>query len=442
MQDLWSPVLGEVEVEVSRAVFFTLFKKTALVSLEKNTATISAPSVMVADLLERRFYQVIKKVLDKQTGLDTRLIFISKSIPIETKVEDNSLFQADEKITIGHLPRVRPDYTFENLAVSSSNQLAYVSAQSVAQKLGNLYNPLFIHGPVGVGKTHLMQAIANDVYAKSPNKKILYITSEEFTNEVVEAIKTNSTSSMKKRFRNLDLFLIDDVQFLSGKGKIQEELFHTFNILVDNSSQIVLSSDRSPQDLKDIEKRLSSRFSGGLTVDIEPPEFELRCAIVLIKAKKLNVSLPMEGAKIIAQSLEDTRALEGALLKITTLAKSMAGDITTGFIEKVLGKKDGDENFRPEDIINNICTFYNVRPSQLKSAKRDALFVRPRQMAMYLLKKQLGLTLSQIGEILGGRDHTTIMHGVEKIEGLIDGGVISSEDILGINRNAKHTFAD
>lgn len=443
MQDLWDPVLGEIEVEVSRAVFFTLFKKTALTSLEGSVATVSAPSVMIADLLERRFYQLIKKSLDKQTGLDTKLLFVSKSIPLEIKrTEEGLMFPTEEKITIGHLPRVRADYTFENLAVSSSNQLAFVSAKSVSQKPGNLYNPLFIHGPVGVGKTHLMQAIANEVYAKSPNKKILYITSEEFTNEVVEAIRTNSTSSMKKRFRNLDLFLVDDIQFLAGKAKIQEELFHTFNILVDNSSQIVLSSDKEPRDLKGIEKRLSSRFSGGLTVDIEPPEFELRCAIVLIKAKRLNMSLPMEGVKMIAQSLEDTRALEGALLKIVTEAKSLAVDITTGFIEKVLGRKDDGENFRPEDIINNICAFYGVRPYQLRSPKRDASFVRPRQVAMYLLKKRLGLTLSEIGQILGGRDHTTIMHGVEKIEGLVENGTVSSEDILGTKKNRGPVFVD
>ncbi len=443
MQDLWGPVLGEIEVEVSRAVFFTLFKKTALISLDENIATISAPSVMIADLLERRFYQLIKKALDKQTGLNTNLLFISKALPLEIKkTEESLMFPKEEKITVGHLPRVRSDYTFENLAVSSSNQLAFVSAKSVSQKPGGLYNPLFIHGPVGVGKTHLMQAIANDVYAKSPNKKILYITSEEFTNEVVEAIRSNSTSSMKRRFRNLDLFLIDDVQFLAGKGKIQEELFHTFNILVDNSSQIVLSSDRDPQDLKGIEKRLSSRFSGGLTVDIEPPEFELRCAIILIKAKRLNISLPMEGVKMIAQSLEDTRALEGALLKIVTEAKSLAVDVTTGFIEKVLGRREEKTGFRPEDIINNICTFYGVRPSQLKSPKRDASFVRPRQVAMYLLKKRLGLTLSEIGEILGGRDHTTIMHGVEKIEGLVENGVISSEDILGLKKTRGPVFVD
>lgn len=443
MQDLWDRALGEVQLEVSRAVFLTLFKKTALLSLEGNKATISAPSVMIVDLLERRFYQIIKKSLDKQTGQDTTLVFVSKSLPQDIKIgDDNSLFTPEPKLTIGHLPRVRPEYTFDNIAVSGSNQLAFVSATSVADKPAGLYNPLFIYGPVGVGKTHLMQAIANDVYVKTPSKKILYITSEEFTNEVVEAIRTNTTSQMKRKFRNLDLFLIDDVQFLAGKEKVQEELFHTFNILVDNASQIVLSSDRSPQDLRGVEKRLSSRFSGGLTVDIEPPDFELRCAIALIKAKKFNINLTMEAAKLIAQGFEDIRSLEGALLKISTQCQALGVEITTSFVEKSIGGKQKEITFRPEDVINNICTFYNIKPSQIKSARRDASLVKPRQIAMYLLKKQLGLTYSQIGELLGGRDHTTIMHGVEKIDGMLESNQTLSGDILGISQKTRSSFVD
>lgn len=442
MQDLWDRALGEIEVEVSRAVFLTLFKKTALLSLEENVATVSAPSIMIVDLLERRFYQIIKNALDKQTGKDIKIVFVSKSLPAEIKKdEDNSFFEIEPKLTIGHLPRVRSDYTFDNLAVSSSNQLAFVSATSVAQKPAGLYNPLFIYGPVGVGKTHLMQAIANDIYIKSPNKKILYTTSEEFTNEVVEAIRTNTTSLMKKKFRNLDILLIDDVQFLSGKEKVQEELFHTFNILVDNSAQIVLSSDRQPQDLKGLEKRLSSRFSGGLTVDIEPPDFELRCAITLIKAKKLDININMEGAKIIAQGFTDIRSLEGALLKISTQAQALGLEMTTELIEKaVKNNVETDEVFRPEEIINNICSFYNIRPSQIKGAKRDASLVKPRQVAMYVLKKHLGLTFSEIGEILGGRDHTTIMHGVEKISSMIEKSSVLSGDILGMSQKKGSSF--
>lgn len=445
MQDLWDRALGEVEVEVSKAVFLTLFKQTSLLSLEDGVATVAAPSLMVIDLLQRRFYNIIKTALDKQTSLNTRVVFVPRVTLQKPKEETtNTLFGEQEKgkVIIGHLPRVRPDYTFENMAVSGSNQLAFVSCTSVAKKSGSSYNPLFIHGPVGVGKTHLMQAIANEIYAKSPDKKILYITSEEFTNEVVEAIRGNATASMKRRFRNLDVLLIDDVQFLSGKEKVQEELFHTFNILVDNSAQVVLSSDKQPVELKGVEKRLVSRFSGGLTVDIEPPDFELRCAILLIKAKKLNVVLPIEGAKIIAQEIKDARALEGTLLRLITTAESLRQALSVGLIKKSIENARAEKApIGPEEIVRNICAYYKIRPSQIKGDRRDSFLVRPRQVAMYLLKKEFGLTLSEIGAVLGGRDHTTVMYGISKIESLVLENKISLEG-LGISPAKNPSFVD
>lgn len=446
MQDLWNRTLGEVEIEVSKAVFLTLFKQTTLMSLDQNVATVGAPSMMIIDLLQRRFYSTIKKSLDKQTGKDNKIIFVPKSFTtIINESEKGPLFEPQpiNKIVVGHLPRVRADFTFENLAVSSTNQLAFASASSVAKKVGSFYNPLFIHGPVGVGKTHLMQAIANEVYLKNPNRKIVYTTSEEFTNEVVEAIRGNSTGSLKRKFRNLDLLLIDDVQFLMGKEKVQEELFHTFNILIDNSSQVVLSSDRHPSQLKGVEKRLVSRFSGGLTVDIEPPDFELRCAILLIKSKRLNAPLTVDGAKLIAQEIKDTRELEGTLLRIITQTEALGESLSVPLIERFIENKKENKTtaFSPEDLVKNICFFYKIRVAQIKSPKRDAFLVKPRQIAMYLLKKDFGLTFSQIGEILGGRDHTTIMHGVEKIEGM-SSDQKTMGDLLGISRLYKNPFVD
>jgi chromosomal replication initiator protein len=311
--------------------------------------------------------------------------------------------------------------------------LAFVSATTVAKKPGAAYNPLFIYGPTGVGKTHLMQAIANEVYAKNPNKKILYTTSEEFTTEVVEAIRTNNTGNMKKKFRELDLLIIDDIQFVAGKDKVQEELFHTFNILVDKAAQIVLSSDRPPAEMKQVEKRLLSRFSGGLTVDIGSPDFELRTAILLIKAKKYGVLLTMEVAKMIAQKTQDARGLEGLLLRIVTQAQAADAEITEDLVTSVLSlnKEEKLNSFHPDEIIRNVCYFYKVKSTQLRSPKRDAFLVRPRQVAMYILKKELGLTFVEIGNLLGGRDHTTIMHGVDKVEGMLKKSLLS-EDILRI----------
>jgi len=435
---LWKKVLGEIETEISRANFLTLFKATALLSLENGIASIAAPSTMIIDLLQKRFYTIIKKTVDKYTKIDTKIIFVPKIINrgFQENIAVTPLFAQIEKKqtqTIGHLPRVRADYTFQTLAVSSSNQLAFVSATTVAKKIGTAYNPLFIYGPVGVGKTHLMQAIANEVYKNDPDKKIIYTTSEEFTNEVVEAIRNNDTARMKRKFRNIDLLIVDDVQFFAGKERAQEELFHTFNILIDGGAQIVLSSDRPPSEIKKLEKRLSSRFAGGLTVDIEAADFELRCAILLIKAKKYNLDLSIETAKKIAEKAHDSRELEGLLLKAITIATSRGVEITPELAESILNQDVvGEKNFfRPDDIIKNICTFYNIKETLIKGPKRDSGLVKARQIAMYILKQDLSLSFVEIGNILGGRDHTTIMYGVRKIEGLILNKNFS-EEIMGI----------
>lgn len=430
-EEFWKKVLAEIQTEVSGANFLTLFKGTYLISLEDKVATIAAPSTMIIDLINKRFYSIIKQAIDKHSGEEVEIIFVPKAPTTIIQKAAGPLFSAvDKPKPLGHLPRVRQDYTFQNYAVSGSNQLAFVSASTVAKKLGTAYNPLFIYGPVGVGKTHLMHAVANDLYQKDPDKKILYITSEEFTNEVVEAIRSNETAKMKRKFRNLDLLMIDDIQFVAGKERVQEELFHTFNILVDNGSQIILTSDRPPSEIKKVEKRLLSRFSGGLTVDIDHPDFELRCAILLTKSKKFNFNLDIETAKIIAEKTEDTRELEGLLLRVITEATSRQIDPTPELATQALsGGGNMRKTFYPEEVIRSICSFYNIKPTQLKGAKREARLVRARQACMYVLKKEGGLTFSEIGNLLGGRDHTTIMHGVEKIESLLSEKKFTAESL-------------
>ncbi len=441
---LWEKVLLDIKKQVTRANFITLFQNTSLMSIEDDIATITAPSTMIIDMLNKRFYTEMKTHMDKHSGKNLQLKFLSKAPPQSAteKGKAGPLFLTEEKptpIAVGHLPRVRADFTFANFAVSGSNQLAFVSATTVAQNIGHSYNPFFIYGPVGVGKTHLMHAIANDVYQKQPDKKIIYITSEEFTNEVVEAIRSNDTGRMKKRFRTALLLLIDDIQFIEGKERVQEELFHTFNIIIDQGSQICLSSDRPPHEIKKLEKRLSSRFAGGLTVDIEPPDFELKTAILLIKAKKFGHDLPIDVAKILAEQAEDTRSLEGLLLRVITLATTMNQPITIELAHKGIGAKREEKptHIHTEDVIKSVCEFYQIKQTQLKSPKRDALLVRARQVAMYLLKTELGLTLVEIGNALGGRDHTTIMHGVEKIELQLQAKTKIAEDILGITRELR-----
>lgn len=439
LEKLWKKVLAEIQTEVSGANFLTLFRNTSLLSLEDSVATIAAPSTIVIDLLNKRFYDLIKAAMDKQTKTDTKIIFVPKA-PIATTKDAGPLFSdVPKQKVVGHLPRIRSDYTFQNFAVSGSNQLAFVSSTTVAKKLGTAYNPLFIYGPVGVGKTHLMHAVANEIYQANPDKKILYITSEEFTNEVVEAIRGNNTAQMKRKFRVLDLLMIDDIQFVAGKERVQEELFHTFNILVDNTSQIILSSDRPPQEIKKVEQRLLSRFSGGLTVDIESPDFELRCAILLTKAKKFNFDLDIETAKVIAEKTKDTRELEGLLLRVMTEASAGDSGANPDMAAKALKNNAGIKRaFYPEEAMKSICEFYEIKPTQLKGAKRDARLVRARQVCMYVLKTEGGLTYSEIGNLLGGRDHTTIMHGVDKIDGLLKTNAYT-EEALGITSLGKQS---
>lgn len=437
---LWKKVLGILKPQLSKADFLSLLEKITLISLENNIATIAAPSAMVIDLIHKRFYALLKETICQLANQKLELILVPKIIlPDAQDRTDNPLFAETQKPqpkSFGHLPRVRPDFTFQTIAVSSSNQLAFTSATTVAKHLGTSYNPLFIYGPVGVGKTHLMQAIANDVYQKDPTKKIIYITSEEFTNEVVEAIRGNQTQIMKRRFRGASLLIIDDIQFIAGKDRVQEELFHTFNILIDNNSQIVLSSDRPPHEIKKLEQRLSSRFAGGLSVDIEPPDFELKTAILLIKAKKYGYDLPIEIAKNVAQTVTDTRSLEGALLRIITEANASGGEITQELANKAIKNKQAEERnkLHPDDIVKHVCEYYGIKITQLKGPKREASLVKARQVCMFLLKKELNMTFMEIGNLLGGRDHTTIMYGVEKIEDSVENKTKASEDIVGITR--------
>lgn len=441
LQPVWKHVLGVLETEVSEANFLTLFKNSALLSLDDDIATIACKNTFIINFIQKKYLPLIKETLEKKVGKSIEVLLIPKDVTEakEKPLPGASLFTqqvAPTTKTIGHLPRVRQDFTFETMAVSSSNQLAYISATTVAKNIGNSYNPLFIYGPVGVGKTHLMQAIANHVYTQDPARKIIYITSEEFTNEVVEAIRSNQTHALKRKFRSAYLLIIDDVQFLAGKDKVQEELFHTFNNLMDQGAQIVLSSDRPPSEIQKLEKRLTSRFSGGLTVDVEPPDFELKTAILLIKAKKYNVVLPIEVAKVIADSVEDTRSLEGALLRIITTSSTSNMEITEELAKKTLNKKEegGSVHLHADDIIKLICEYYGIKTTQIKGPKREASLVRARQVAMYLLKKELRLSYVEIGNILGGRDHTTIMYGVEKMAAFVENKTQPFEDIMGITK--------
>ncbi len=448
LKKVWDKVLSGIKPSVSRGTFAALLKPTSLLSINAKTASVAATSPMVINMLKTRFLKEIEESLYLHTGEKVSVIFVPRvGVMLKNKdIDEGPLFAeqtiknaGNEEKTIGHLPRVRPDFTFNNFAVSGSNQLATVSAQTVAGNIGKSYNPLFIYGPVGVGKTHLMHAIANKVYVDNPSQKIIYITSEEFTNEVVEAIRSNDTGRMKKRFRSANLLIIDDIQFVEGKEKVQEELFHTFNILIDKGSQIALSSDRPPHEIKKLEKRLSSRFAGGLTVDIAKPDFELKTAILLIKAKKFGFDLPIDVAKYLAEQATDTRSLEGLLLRVVTEAKTKNETLTLKVAQQSLGNfvPEKTHHLHADDVIDQVCSFYRIKPTMLTGPKRDAFLVRARHITMFILKEELGLTLTNIGNVMGGRDHTTIMHAVDKVRDLMNNKKEIQEEILGITKTIR-----
>lgn len=441
MDELWKSVLAEIELEVSKATFMMFFKGTTLESIDSSVATICAPSPMMAYQIEKKYYSLVKKILDKKTNQNVSLIInIGKAKPKE-EMKMGPLFEPSV-ITRSRPNRINPDYSFKTFAVSESNRLAYTAAEEVAKHPGDKFNPVFLYGTVGVGKTHLMHSIANFIYDKKNEVNVLYLTSEEFTNEVVDSIRGKTTTQMKKKFRNVDLFLLDDIQFLSGKDKVQEELFHTFNSLIEKGAQIVFTSDRPPSEIPKIETRLASRFAGGLTVDIEPPDFELRTAILLMKSEKYELDFSIEMAKVAAERITDTRALEGFLKSLASLI-SLNPDkhITEQAIRRLLDKRaNKPQSIKPDQIIETICDYYSIKPTQLKGKKRDAYLVQARHMCMYLLKEEAGLTYADIGYQLGGRDHTTVMHAVEKISNLMKDPGSTQEEVGTIKQKIREDF--
>ena len=312
-------------------------------------------------------------------------------------------------------------YRFDNFAVSNTNQVAFAAAQAVSQTLGTAYNPLFLYGGVGVGKTHLAQSVARYILEKTPEKKVYFCPGDHFTNEFIESIREKSGMKFRRKYRLFNLLIVDDIQFIAGKQAVQEEFFHTFNTIVSAGGQVILTSDRPPSDIKNLEDRLRSRFSGGLIVDINSPDFELRTAILLIKAQEKNIDIDIEAAKTISEHIEDTRALEGALLSIYAKILGKKDRIDLEVVENYFsGKKQEDDTKKKKitsnDVIKAVCTYYNIKQVQIKSPTRVENIAMARQVAMYFLNKGLKIKLIEVAFLLKRRDHTTIMHGVEKVE--------------------------
>ena len=430
MQDaLWQSVLGEIELSVSHANFTTWFKNTELIEQTDDTVTIAVSNIFAKRQFEVKFNEQIKKILEKNGVIPQTIIYTVKSssskkpvgreVPAPTKPSIEELFPSSSKTATPPISGngLNPRYTFSNFIVGSSNDLAYTASQAVAENPGVKYNPLYLYGGVGLGKTHLMQAVGNHIAARQPSAKILYINTETFVKEFTDAIRFKKKVSDK--YRTVDVLIVDDMQFIAGKEKTQEEFFHTFNALHQANKQIIISSDRPPRSIPTLTDRLRSRFEWGMAIDIQMPDFETRCAIVAAKAASSGIELSQETVEYLANTIKtNIRELEGALNQLLAYAemRGITPDITTA--EGLLGsvRHSRPQHLTPKQIVDKTAKHFQLDIKEICGVKRDKHIVVPRQIAMYLLRSELHLSFPRIAGELGRKDHTTAIHSVEKIE--------------------------
>ncbi len=425
---LWQTVLGEIELTVSRASFVTWFKNTELLESEDGNIVIAVPNIFAKQQLEVKFSTQISDTLAKN-GIDVKQITYAIQSANRKKVAD-IVKKSNVAQQIAMQPRVsaqrsrssgnglNPKYTFDTFIVGSSNELAYAACMAVANTPGTKYNPLFLYGGVGLGKTHLIQAVGNGIAAKNPDASILYISSETFVNEFLDSIRFKKKDFADK-YRNVDVLIIDDIQFIAGKEATQEGFFHTFNALHQTNKQIVISSDRPPKSIPTLEDRLRSRFEWGMSIDIQMPDFETRCAILQTKASQSDVTLDRETIEYIAAHVQtNIRELEGALNQLLAFCemRGVEPDVQTasGLLGNVRATRP--HHITARQVIDKTAKHFQIESTDIVSPKRDKHIVVPRQIAMYLLRSELHLSFPKIAVELGRKDHTTAIHSVEKIE--------------------------
>jgi len=433
MKELWKNALSTIEVEISKASFATFLSKTELTSLNQDTAVISCPNGLIAERIKKKYTELIKMVLRDLTGREYGLSFKveRRRLPLPEESDLGPLFTQGNKSD-----GLFPAYTFENFLVGPSNRLAHAAACSVAEELGTIHNPLFLYAGVGLGKTHLIHAIGNAIKRKDSKSKIYYCSAEHFTNELITAIQNRRTASQfKQKFRSVDLLMIDDVQFLAGREATQEEFFNTFNELYLAKKQIILTSDRHPREMKELEMRLVSRFTGGTVADIQSPDIELRIAILKQKAKERGMTLNEEVIFTLAERLAGSiRQLEGTLNQLLLLTQTHQESSLTDLVNLVTLNTSSLSHHQvsPETIIQKVCREFDVTREGLISPRRTKELVLPRQITMYLLRETAQLPLEKIGQLLGNRDHTTVLYGMEVIEKRLQNDLLLQNKVTSI----------
>jgi len=402
-----------------RSVIPSLLNQAKIVELNDDKISLSVASPGAYDFLAKRSHEIEQRFFN-HSQKKIEIEFIVK-MPSKKTVSAPLLSFEPSIEDVFAKAGLNKKYNFDNFAVSTSNQVAYAAAQAVVKNPGSAYNPLFLYGGVGVGKTHIAQSVAKKILEEDRNQKVYFCPGDNFTNELIESIRGKATGRFRQKYRYLNLLIIDDIQFIAGKNAVQEEFFHTFNAIASSGGQIILTSDRPPSAIKNLEDRLHSRFLGGLTVDIQPPDFELRSAILLIKAKEKNINVDIEAVKIIAERITDCRGLEGALLSIYAKVFGTKEQVDLEAVEMFFSQdnKESKKRVNPSDVIKTVCSFYNIKQSHLKGPSRAASIAFYRQITMYILLRELGLTLSAVAEMLNRKDHTTALHAKQKVGNLI-----------------------
>lgn len=422
----WSEILEKVKTEynLSDVSFKTWLEPLSIYKIENSVITILAPSEKIGlDYIRKKYTLPLKSAIAEITGEDFEVVFIAS----EEENEDKN---------ISFIPGLNPKYTFDTFVVGSNNKFAHAASLAVAESPGTVYNPLFLYGGVGLGKTHLMHSIAHFIKSNHPSMNILYVTSEQFTNEVIDAIRNGNSSALsrfREKYRNIDVLLVDDVQFIIGKESTQEEFFHTFNALHGAGKQIIISSDRPPKDMNILEERIRSRFEWGLMADIQSPDFETRIAILQKKQENDGFYVNKEVVDYIASNVKSNiRELEGSLNKVIALANLEKREADLDLAKKALKDiiiPEEKKVISPQLIISSVASYFGITVDDLKGDKRNKKIAYPRQLSMYLIREMTNTKLDDIGDILGGKDHTTIMYGVKKIESSISENPTMEDDI-------------
>ncbi|WP_144461604.1 chromosomal replication initiator protein DnaA [Siminovitchia fortis] len=445
LSDLWEKVLEKIEKKISKPSFDTWLKSTEAYELQGDIMTIAVPNEFARDWLEGRYTDLISKILYELIGENLNIKFIiPPDAEEELKKEPAPSTSAIQKIKREETYQnmLNPKYTFDTFVIGAGNRFAHAASLAVAEAPANAYNPLFIYGGVGLGKTHLLHAIGHYVLEHNPSAKVVYLSSEKFTNEFINSIRDNKAVDFRDKYRNVDVLLIDDIQFIAGKEQTQEEFFHTFNTLHEESKQIIISSDRPPKEIPTLEDRLRSRFEWGLITDITPPDLETRIAILRKKAKADGLDIPNEAMLYIANQIDtNIRELEGALIRVVAYSSLINKDINADLAAEAL--KDIIPSSKPKaitvlDIQKTVGAEFNVRLEDFKAKKRTKSIAFPRQIAMFLSRELTDLSLPKIGEEFGGRDHTTVIHAYEKISKMMESDTEFQNIVNGIRDSLKN----